>query len=270
MNIKNNEYNQLVKYIKENLGINLGENKKAMVESRLRGVLAKKQITKFEDFYRKLTVEKDNEIETVLINCITTNYTYFMREAEHFEYFKNVVMPEIKSKSRTKDLRVWCAASSTGEEAYTLAMIIDDVLGEEKMKWDRKMLATDISMKVLEKCINGRYSKDAIEPLPNEWKRKYFRKVSSVESEVIDDIKQQILFRQFNLMTPKFPFKKKFNVIFCRNVMIYFDAETRNELINKFYDLLEPGGYLFIGQSETLEKNKNKFKYIMPSVYRKE
>lgn len=192
-----------------------------------------------------------------------------MREAEHFDYYRNTVLPYLANMIRDKDLRIWCCASSTGEEAYTLAMIQEDFFGRDKYLWDTKVLATDISEKVLNTAKKGVYENEHIASLPNSWKRDYFNSYTHTSSKVTDRIKHEVIFRRFNLMEPVFPYKKKFHVIFCRNVMIYFDKETKIELVRKLYNHMEEGGYLFIGQSESLMRDTTDFKYIMPSVYRK-
>jgi chemotaxis protein methyltransferase CheR len=193
-----------------------------------------------------------------------------MRESDHFNYFRDTVLPYIKNTVGSNDLRIWSAGCSTGEEPYTLAMIIDEFFGEEKSKWDTKVLATDISSRVLEKAAKGIYSNEAAAYLPGKWKIKYFD-VFDKESIIINEkIRNEVIYRKFNLMEDNFPFRKKFHVIFCRNVMIYFDTRTKWELANKFYDKMEYGGYLFIGHSESLNRDETRYKYILPAVYRKE
>jgi chemotaxis protein methyltransferase CheR len=193
-----------------------------------------------------------------------------MREADHFLYFRDKVLPYLIKTVRNKDLRIWCAACSSGEESYTLAMILDEFLGKEKKKWDTKVLATDISEKVLSIARTGVYEKERIEPLPEMWKKCYFNKYDSENLILTDAIRNEVIYRKLNLMEPIFPFKKKFHTIFCRNVMIYFDSDTKNQLVKKMYNRLEYGGYLFIGHSESLDRETTSFKYIMPAVYRKE
>jgi chemotaxis protein methyltransferase CheR len=148
-------------------------------------------------------------------------------------------------------------------------MIIDEFFGKEKFYWDTKVLATDISSKVLEEAKKGVYKNTQTDTLPSKWRLSYLNKIDSECSAFNDKIKSEVIFRKFNLMETVFPFKKKFHVIFCRNVMIYFDSKTKCELVKKFYDLLEPGGYLFIGHSESLNREETNLKYIMPAVYRK-
>ena len=204
-----------------------------------------------------------------LINVLTTNHTYFMREFEHFEFMKKTILPKLKvSEASKKDLRIWSAASSTGEEAYTIAMVLKDFFGIDHHQWDTKVLATDISTKVLMHAQRGKYLEEQIEPLPEQWRKKYFKKLNALEYQVKPELKNEVIFRQFNLMNT-FPFRKPFHVVFLRNVMIYFDDKTKLNLLNKIYDHLAPGGYLFVGTTESVSRNGTKFKYVEPSIYQK-
>ena len=150
-----------------------------------------------------------------------------MRESEHFVFFRDLVLPYLYKIVKDNDLRIWSVGCSSGEEPYTLAMIINDFFREEKMWWDTKILATDISRKVLGKAIKGVYTNDAIKTLPPTWKQNYFKKIGNDISEISDIIKKEVIIRKFNLMESLFPFKRKFHIIFCRNVMIYL--MTRQE-----------------------------------------
>jgi chemotaxis protein methyltransferase CheR len=183
---------------------------------------------------------------------------------------KNKVLPYLQYAVKDNDIRIWSAGCSYGEEPYTIAMIMDDFFGREKPCWDTKVLATDISGKVLEEAQKGVYSNEEISVLPSQWKLSYFKKLDNEKCRISDRMRNEVIFRKLNLMDSIFPFKKKFHVIFCRNVMIYFDSQTKWQLVNKFYDLTENGGYLFIGHSESLDREQTKYKYIMPAVYRKE
>lgn len=270
MNITAKEFQQLSSYIKQYYGINLKEEKKALVIGRLQNILSQNNFGSFTEYYEHIIKDKTGDAITALVDGITTNHTYFMREADHFMFFRDVVIPYLKNTVRNKDLRIWSAGCSTGEEPYTLAMILDESLSGEKAMWDKKILATDISGRVLDKARSGIYSSDEIASVPAGWKVSYFNKYDKDNVIVAESIKSEVLFRRFNLMDQIFPFRKKFHVIFCRNVMIYFDTKTKNELINKFYDLTEYGGYLFIGHSESINREATKYKHIMPAVYRKE
>ncbi|MHB8129294.1 MAG: CheR family methyltransferase [Mobilitalea sp.] len=267
--ISNNEFNQLASFIKSNYGIHLKTEKQTLVISRLQNVLIQKGFTNFSEYYDYMIADKSGQAVSTLLDKITTNHTFFMREADHFDYFKDVVLPFFTNRITNRDLRIWCAGCSTGEEPYTLAMILSEYFGKEKLFWDTKVLATDISSKVLDEAKKGVYSNKEVETLPASWRRNYLINKDSEYSMFIDKIKNEVIYRKFNLMEEVFPFKKKFHVIFCRNVMIYFDEKTKNNLVNKFCDLLEPGGFLFIGHSEALNREATRLKYVMPAIYRK-
>jgi len=270
LHITDKEFSQLAAYIKDNYGINLKEEKRTLVTGRLYNVLVQNNFDNFTDYYDYIISDKTGNAVTTLINRITTNHTYFMRETSHFYYFRDTVLPYLKKTVRDKDLRIWSAGCSTGEEPYTLAMIIDEFFGKEKLLWDTKILATDISSKVLEEAAKGIYSKEKIATIPPQWKLSYFKNYDDSNSVIADRIRNEIIFRRFNLMDKKLPFKRKFHVVFCRNVMIYFDTHTKQDLVNKLYNQIESGGHLFIGHSESLNREKTKFKYILPALYRKE
>lgn len=256
-------------YIKEHYGINLGDEKKSLIYSRLRSVLQEKGFIDFTEYYKYLISDKSGEAAIKFIDKITTNHTFFMREPDHFYYFRDNVLPYIEQKHKaSKDIRVWCAGCSSGEEAYTLQIIIQEYFCN-KPGWNTELLATDISANVLSKAIQGVYSNDSIKTVPDNWKKKYFSAYDKDNSIVSEKLKSQITFRKFNLMDAKFHFKKPLQTIFCRNVMIYFDNETRAELVKRFYDSTENEGYFFIGHSESLNQSGTEYKYILPAIYRK-
>jgi chemotaxis protein methyltransferase CheR len=267
--ITNKEFQQFAEYIKENYGINFKDEKRILVTGRLQTILQEKGITRFSDYLKEVMEDKTGEDVIRMLDKITTNHTFFMREADHFDFFKTKVLPELKNKVQERDLRIWCAASSTGEEPYTLAMILHDFFEQEAGIWDKKILATDLSNKALLTAMEGIYSNEEVMPLPPLWKSRYFTRLTEDEWEIRGVLKQEVIFRKFNLMEQKFPFRKKFHVIFCRNVMIYFDTPTRTNLVQKMYDSLEPGGYLFVGHSESVNRMESEFQYVMPSVYQK-
>lgn len=267
--ITDKEFHQLAAFIKENYGINLKEEKKALVTGRLQNVLAIKGFHDFSEYYDYIVSDKTGEAISTLINKISTNHTFFMREADHFNYFKDYVLPYLVNTVKDRDLRIWSAGCSSGEEPYTLAMIMNEFFGSSKSNWDSKVLATDISSKVLEEASKGVYHNEEISTLPANMRLSYFKPHDHENSVIIDRIRNEVLFRRFNLMEPTFPFKRKFHVIFCRNVMIYFDNRTKKELVGKFYDQLEFGGYLFIGHSESINREDTKLKYVLPAIYRK-
>jgi chemotaxis protein methyltransferase CheR len=267
--ITNKEFKQFTTYIKANYGINLKEEKQALLISRLQNILLQKGFKSFSEYYDYLIVDRTGEAASTLIDKVTTNHTFFMREVDHFYYFRDKILPNLANIIRNKDLRIWSAGCSSGEEPYTLAMIIDEFFGKKKILWDSKILATDISGSILDEAKKGIYNMDKVSTMPFNWKMNYFSKSASGDYTISEKIKKEVIFKKFNLMEQVFSFKGHFHVIFCRNVMIYFDMQTKNELVNKFYNCLENGGYLFIGHSESLNRDETKFKYIMPAIYRK-
>ena len=258
--------------IYKNIGINLTEEKRSLVNGRLQKILRKLNFKTFKEYYQFLINDKSGEALSELANVISTNHTFFGREIDHFEYFVDIVLPEIEARAKKTnnfDIRVWSAGCSSGEEPYTLVMLMMEYFGKEYNKWKVGVLATDISLTVLERAKKGIYPDERVQPLPDIFKKKYFKHLPTGEWEVIDALKREVTFRRFNLMNEKFPFKSPFDVIFCRNVMIYFDEPTRERLVDKFYQFTAPNGYLFIGHSETLNRTKTKYVYLKPAVYKK-
>lgn len=262
------EFARIVKYTAMRYGINL-YNKKVMVAGRLDNYLESNGYKSYDEYMDKVESDFTGQEAQNLINILTTNHTYFMRESEHFEFLKDVILPELKEREKaTRDLRIWSAAASSGEEPYTIAMVIKDFFGLDYLNWDTSILATDISKKVLDKAVDGIYSKEQIQQLPSWWQKSNFVRVDEENYQVRKEIRDRVIFRQFNLMNP-FPFKRQLHVVFLRNVMIYFDEETKRRLIHKIYDFMEPGGYLIIGSTENIDKSATKFNFIRPSVFRK-
>lgn len=267
--ITEDEFRLITDFIKEHSGIHLRDEKKAMLVGRLGSIVRDHNLNSFMAYYQLLRHDSEGKELSRLIDKITTNHTYFMREPEHFYFLTQEVLPYMNRIIKNNDLRVWCAAASSGEEPYTLAILLADYFKNLAVSWDKKLLATDLSLSVLEEAKKGIYTKEKLSALPKIWVLNYFDKINDHQYQVKESLKSEVIYRRFNLLEPQFPFKKKFHIIFCRNVMIYFDHKTKAELINKLYDALEPGGYLFIGHSESISRETTKFKYIKPAVYRK-
>lgn len=261
------EFNFITDYMKTNYGVNLIK-KRTLIEGRLSNYVIGLGFNNYMDYYR-YAINGDSEDEmATLINKLTTNHTYFLRENDHFEFYRDTVLPWVDKTLKSRDLRVWSAGCSSGQEPYTLSMITLNYLGAEAPNWDSTILASDISGRALLAAKEGIYSRENLSDVPRDWLRKYFIALDKDRYSVSETLKKNVAFRTFNLLSP-FPFKKPFQAIFCRNVMIYFDLPTKNEVINKFYDALLPGGYLFIGLSESLSGCKHKFKFVKPSIYQK-
>lgn len=267
--ITDEEFRRIVSFLKQRYGIDMSQ-KKVIMNGRLENYLKAGGWKNFNDYMNDVERDSSGELEKTLVNYLTTNHTYFMREFEHFDFFKKTVLPWIKQKEeKSKEMRVWCGAASSGEEPYMIAMVIRDFLGLEHGKWDARLLATDVSTQALSQAIAGVYDEEHMEKIPDNWKRHFFHKEKNGTYAVVPDLKQEVIYRKFNLMDP-FPFKKKMHTIFLRNVMIYFDEPTKRGLVQKVYDSLEPGGYLFIGMTETLDRGSTPFQIVQPSIFRKQ
>jgi len=272
MGISDREFRLIRDLVYKKFGINLTQEKRALLVGRLGKLLCKQGFGSFHAYYEYLLADRTGRALDSLVNRISTNFTFFYREKDHFEFLSTVVLPEMVKRitgGNHRDLRVWCAGCSTGQEPYTLQMLIREYLGESYAMWEAGLLATDISAEALETAVRGVYPDEGLEKLPRPLKRKYFRKKGDGTCDVVDELKREVTFRRFNLMNERFPFKKPFHVIFCRNVMIYFDQSTRDALIKRFYESMVPGGYLFIGHSETLGRKQAFFEYVKPAVYRR-
>lgn len=267
--ITDREMRMLSEFIRTNFGINLTEQKKTLVEGRLTNFLEERGFESFLSYFQMVVADKSEKELTLLMDKLTTNHTYFMRESSHFEYFRDTVLPWAAETAKDRDLRIWCAGCSTGEEPYTLAMILADAFGKDKIPWDARVLATDICSSALNTAKEGIYSAEAVKSLPRAWQLAYFKPHGPDEFQVCDSIRERVIFRSFNLMEQVLPFRKSFHVVFCRNVMIYFNQETKEQLVKRFYDKTERGGYLFIGHSESITRDGMDYRYLLPSVYRK-
>ena len=266
LTLTDNEFHRLVTYIKTNYGINL-ERKRVLIEGRLNSIVTSMGFSTYGQYLDYAFGDPSGREAIALVNKLTTNHTFFMREPEHFEFLKSTVLPYIEQSVKDKDARIWCAASSTGQEPYTIAMTIDEYFGPRKAGWDLKILATDLDTDVLRTAKNGIYTLDMLKDVPPHWMKRYFKKIDSENYQVIDEIRNEIVYKKFNLMD-NIVYKKPFDLISCRNVMIYFDADTKNALIERFYDCTKNGGYLFIGHAENVSKT-TRYKYIKPAIYRR-
>ncbi|AZN39477.1 CheR family methyltransferase [Paenibacillus albus] len=268
--ISGKEFGLLADYIHKRFGIYLKEDKQNLLKARLDGVLSELNMKSYSDYFDYLVKDKTGTAAAKLLEKVTTNHTFFMRETPHFDYLRNEALPYWQRHIKDGDLRIWSAGCSSGEEPYTLAMLLLEYFAREPVgRWDHKILATDISNRVLEAAVRGIYPSESLQSLPSRWQTSYFVKRDAEHAEVSNALKKEVIFRKFNLMEASFPFKRKFHMIFCRNVMIYFDNETKSELIQKFYNHLEPGGFLFIGHAETISRGTSPLVPVRPSIYRK-
>lgn len=258
-------------YLYKNMGIYIEDSKKNLLAQKLSKLMTSSGIQNSGEYYHFIVSppisERQKDLKNQFIDTVTVHKTNFFRENHHFEFIqKNIaeIIDKSQSVRLTGELRVWSSACSTGEEAYTLAMLFREILPKGIRA---KILATDISPDSVRKALTGIYKFGPEDNITNYYINKYFTKDGDFWS-ISDEIKKDVTFRLFNLMDP-FPFKNPFDIIFCRNVMIYFDKEVQEKLINKFYDGLSKQGFLFIGHSESLIQIKHNFNYYEPTIYNK-
>lgn len=270
--ITDQEFELFRAFIYQNFGINLTDAKRALLMNRLQKVLKRKRYTTFNQYYEAVRKDKTLSELSELIDAVSTNHTFFFRERAHFDFMLQHALPDLVpgiERMAKKDLRVWCAAASTGEEPYVIGMLLMEYLGSDYVNWSAGLLATDISSEALKTAIEGVYPAERVAQVPPKYRTTYFEKVGPDQFRIKDFLKKEVLFRRFNLMNDRFPFKRPFHIIFCRNVMIYFDQQTREKLVKRLYDFTEPGGYLFIGNAETLGRTDNRYQYVAPSIYKR-
>ncbi len=272
LSLSDREYAMISQLVYEKFGINLGEKKRSLVLGRLHKLVRQYNFNNFEQFYKFVLQDSTGEALSALVDRISTNHTYFYRENAHYDYFSSQVLPQLISSlsaRRESSIRIWSAGCSSGEEPYTLAMLLGEYLGTDLPRWKIGILATDISERVLEKAREGIYSKENVSKLPPKYRQKYFTPLANGQMQVNDSLKKMVLFRRLNLIRPSFPFRQKFHSIFCRNVMIYFDMPTREKIVGNFYNFMDPGAHFFIGMSESLGRRNPFFNYVQPAIYQK-
>lgn len=267
------EFDLIRKLVYDRFGIHLNEQKKSLVVERLQKTLRTGQFESFRAYYDYVMRDRSGKALLELVDRISTNHTHFFREKDHFVFMQTTWLPALKKAAQTagkkKDIRIWSAGCSSGEEPYTIAMLLADQFEMDGSGWDIGILATDISTTVLEKAQAGLYSDTQLEQVPDVFKRKFFRPAGEGLYTVTSAIKELVMFRRLNLMNKEYPFKGQFQIVFCRNVMIYFDEPVRNELLQRYHRYLEPDGYLFIGHSESIGRDNKYFRFIRPAIYQK-
>lgn len=250
-------------------GISLTDQKRTLLTSRLSKRVRELGLRTFSEYYDAVIDDPSREEFTRLLDLISTNKTDFFREPKHFAFLRERILPELE---RDKRIRIWSSACSTGEEPYTVAITVFEHV-HDPAQWDVRILATDLSTRVLAKAAAGRYKEDRFRDVPSEVLRRHFlRGRGSCVGlfKVKPHLAAAISFRRLNLMDEQFPIKSPLDLIFCRNVMIYFDRPTQETLVNKFHRYLKPGGYLFIGHSESLQWVNHPFQAVEPTIYRRE
>lgn len=267
LKISDSDFQQMVTFIQENYGIDLSK-KRQLVVSRLSHSLKTRGYANFRQFLDQLLSKKDPDDLRLVLDKLTTNYTYFMRESEQFDFLQQTILPDLIARhQRDRVLSIWSAGCSSGEEPYTISMALKAFLGSQFSSWDTRILATDISNQAMAKAKAARYKKPS--DVPSDWFRQFFRPIpgSNDEYTLVPEIRNNVIFRPFNLMSP-IQFRLKFDIIFCRNVMIYFNQATRDALVRRFYNAMHPSSYLFISRSESLGQNPL-FRMLSPAIYQR-
>jgi chemotaxis protein methyltransferase CheR len=257
------EFQRVRRVAMERAGLSIPESKSGLVSSRVAKRLREHQIGSFSAYLDLVESPRGADEMVQLIDLLTTNKTDFFREPAHFDFLIERVFPRIKATGAP--LRIWSAGCSTGEEPYTLAMLIRENL---PVQCDARILATDISTRVVAQARSGIYGAERTRGMEPERKRRWFAPAANGAVAVVPELQKLISFANLNLMAD-WPMKGPFDAIFCRNVMIYFDKPTITTLVDRCYDLLAPGGFLFIGHSESLTALQHRYSYVQPAVYAK-
>jgi len=262
------EFDLISRLVYDTVGIHLPEEKRVLVESRLQPLLRQEHLSSFEDLYTRVIQDTSGTLLSDMVNRLTTNHTYFMRESAHYDYLVQHIFPIWQSLA-TRDIRIWSAGCSSGEEIYTTAILIREYFSPYRQEeWG--LLGTDISLRVLTQAQEGIYPPDRLENLPPSLVQKYFTRREDNTYQISETIRAMVLFKRLNLMRETYPFRGKFDLIWCRNVLIYFDQAHKTTILSHLVEVLKPGGYLFLGHSETIERDKYHLTFIQPAIYRKE
>ncbi|MFP4347343.1 MAG: CheR family methyltransferase [Desulfococcaceae bacterium] len=260
------QFRKIAQLVYSLCGINLKDGKQALVRARLMKRLRALKMIGFDEYMDYIESEEGQGELSFMVDVMTTNKTHFFREPEHFNYLCDHILPKLNRRR----MRFWTAACSSGEEPFSLAILLREHIQEISCP-DIRILATDISMRMLERARQAVYGEEVLRDVPPMFLQKYFtkrRQSGGRQYQLKEEVRRMVQLAWLNLMDP-WPMKGPFDVIFCRNVMIYFDRQTQQRLINRFWALLDSGGYLFVGHSEGLSAVQHKFRYVRPAVYRK-
>jgi chemotaxis protein methyltransferase CheR len=268
-----NDFDRIAKFVYEICGITLNQTKKELVRARLAKRLRILGLENYSEYLERVMADPEGQECFEFIDSLSTNLTSFFRENDHFIYLSQTLLPKLlRDKQSTRRIRGWSSACSSGEEPYTISIVTNEVLSKAGANnWDVKLLATDISTRVLRKAQAGVYDMERTKAVEPVLRGKYFEPRTlggEPHLAVSPALRNQIVFNRLNLIE-NWPFTGPFDFIFCRNVMIYFDKPTQQKLVNRFHDVLAPGGILFTGHSESLTGIDHKFKFVKATIYQK-
>jgi len=271
--LSEDEFSRISQIVYKHCGINLHEGKKELVRGRLAKFVRLGNFGSFDEYLRHVLEDRTGHAFSELVDSLSTNLTSFFREHQHFDYLRQEFLPawlEQKRGRRDLRLRAWSAGCSSGEEPYSIALTLLEAV-QGKGQWDVKVLGTDISTRMLETARKGCYESQRVAPVPAMQKQRYLVPVTvdgQTGLQAGPELKQVVIFKYLNLMED-WPIRGPIDLVFCRNVMIYFDKSTQQVLVNRFYDLLADGGVLFTGHSESLTGVAHRFRYVRPTIYMK-
>lgn len=269
------EFKKIGAYIEKNVGIKMPPEKRMMMQSRLASRLKALHLDSYKAYidYVFSGKDTDNHELIMMIDAMTTNLTEFFREPQHFDFMRNVALPGYAAQKLNK-IKIWSAGCSTGQEPYTLSMVMSEYIKQNPLGSirDFSVLATDISTKVLDKAASAVYPMDAVKGVPQQIMHQYFLKGKDPVNPAVrlkQDIRSHVNFMRLNFMDDEYGFRETFQIIFCRNVLIYFDKANQEKVIRQFLRYLEPNGYLFLGHSETIFGMDLPFKTVAPTVFQR-
>ncbi len=263
------DYDFICRLVYEHSRIHLGKDKQGLVTSRLAKRLRQLELGSYREYCDLLASPRGAEELRYLIDRISTNHTHFFREQKHFDFLGEKIFPAWRRAATAETFRIWSAACSSGEEPYSLAIYLAEKLAPAtSAQWH--LDASDISTRVLDIARKGIYSGDRLNDVPQDWLRKHFQKGMGQwdgQFRIKEELRQRIAFHHLNLLQGGYPFTKPFQVVFCRNVMIYFDRATQTDLVARLSEMLVPGGHLMVGHSESLSGIKHNLRLVQPAVY---
>ena len=266
--ISERQYREISALVKSVCGINLHEGKMSLVQARLSKRLRVLGVASFDEYLERLRGPEGGRELVAMLDALSTNLTSFFREPAHFDHLCDAILQRHREEPKERRLRLWSAGCSTGEEPYSIAIRCLEAV-PDLAHWDARILATDLCTQVLERAREGRYSAERMKAVPHELRLKYFAKTKADGEclwQVCPDVRGLVQFARLNLLDA-WPMTGPFDVVFCRNVMIYFDKPTQQALVGRFWELLRPGGTLFLGHSESLTGVQHRFRYVQPTVY---
>lgn len=268
--ISDREFQYLRQVVYREAGINLTDAKKCLVQTRIGKLMRKNNIDGYDQLFRLLESDKSGDTLVTVLDSISTNHTFFFREDAHFKFLIDVIVPSLIGSGRSTPIRIWSSACSSGEEPYSIAISMIEAL-QGKRHAGFMILASDLSTKVLDQAQKGIYPAEVIEQVPIEIKRRYFQKSSRSDLQLIkvkDEVRRTVQYKRHNLLYP-LAGEQPFDIIFCRNVMIYFDYDTKTRVVQTLYNNVAPNGWFITGHSESLSMIKHPFRMAQPTIYRK-